>query len=500
MNRIHFLCMEDMVPKNHLLRKIEKAIDWRFIYEEVEGLYGEERWGKPGVDPVSLFKIVMLQYIYGIPSMRQMIREIEVNVAYRWFIGYDIDEHVPHFSTFGKNYTRRFAGTDVFERIFIRILQEAASCGFLDTSAVFIDGTHIKANANKKKNRKVEVEIPAKNYQKQLEEEIGVDRKAHDKKPLKKHNDDDNTPPPTKEITQSTTDPECGLFHKGEHEKQFAYIANTACDKYNFILDFEVGAGNLHDSVMFDDLYKRISKHYPKTEAIAVDAGYKTPWIMKQIIDSGKIPCVPYKRPMTKEGFFKKYDFVYDKFFDCYLCPENQVLRYSTTNREGYKEYKSDPKICAHCPNLQKCTQSKSCQKLFTRHVWANYMEIAEHCRYVPEYKEIYRQRKETIERVFADAKQKHGLRYTTLRGLQKVKMQVTLTFACMNLKKLAKWKFGDTPFLLLILSFVRKFFFIYEKTPYATHRTSFRLQSERREPKLPPFKCFRIPILLLLM
>lgn len=464
MKRIHFLCLEDIVPKNHLLRKIEKAIDWSFIYEEVEGLYGEERWGKPGVDPVSLFKIVMLQCIYGIPSMRQMIREIEVNVAYRWFIGYDIDEQVPHFSTFGKNYTRRFAGTDIFERIFIHILNEAASCDFLDTSAVFIDGTHIKANANKKKNRKVEVEIPAKNYQKQLEQEIEADRKAHEKKPLKKHNDDDNTPPPTKEITQSTTDLECGLFHKGEHEKQFAYISNTACDKHNFILDFEVGAGNLHDSVMFDDLYRRISKHYPETDAIAVDAGYKTPWIMKQIIDSGKIPCVPYKRPMTKEGFFKKYDFVYDKFFDCYLCPENQVLRYSTTNREGYKEYKSDPKICAHCQSLQKCTQSKSCQKLFIRHVWADYMEIAEHCRYVPEYKEIYRQRKETIERVFADAKQKHGLRYTALRGLQKVKMQVTLTFACMNLKKLATWKFRDTPLLSLFPSLVCQLFFYLQK------------------------------------
>ena len=179
MKRIHFMCLEDMVPKNHLLRAIEQAIDWSFIYEEVKGLYVEERWGNPGIDPVSLIKIVMIQYIYGIPSMRQTIREIEVNNAYRWFIGYDIDEAVPHFSTFGKNYSRRFAGTDIFERIFMRILNEAGACGFLDTKAIFIDGTHIKANANKKKNQKIEVEVSAKKYQEQLDAEIEADRAAH---------------------------------------------------------------------------------------------------------------------------------------------------------------------------------------------------------------------------------------------------------------------------------------------------------------------------------
>ena len=123
------------------------------------------------------------------------------------------------------------------------------------------------------------------------------------------------------------------------------------------------------------------------------------------------------------------------------MCPKNQVLNYSTTNRDGYREYKSDPKICACCPYRAQCTESKDCQKLVTRHVWDDYMELAEDYRHTPEYKEIYDRRKETIERVFADAKEKHGMRYTRLRGLQRVSMQVTLTFACMNLKKLAKWK-----------------------------------------------------------
>ena len=111
--QIKFLCLEDLVPQDHLLRDIDRAIDFKFIYDEVKGLYGESVWGKPGIDPVCLFKIVFIQYIFGIRSMRQTIKEIEVNTAYRWFIGYDIGETIPHFSTFGKNYTRRFKDTNL---------------------------------------------------------------------------------------------------------------------------------------------------------------------------------------------------------------------------------------------------------------------------------------------------------------------------------------------------------------------------------------------------
>jgi transposase len=439
--QIQFLCLEDLVPEDHLLRQIDRAIDFGFIYEEVKGLYSEIEWGKPGIDPVSLFKIVMIQYLFGIRSMRQTIKEIEVNTAYRWFIGYNIGEPIPHFSTFGKNYARRFKDTDVFERIFVRILQEAVRCGFVDASAVFIDGTHIKACANKKKATNEIVELQAKQYQQQLEEEINHDRDAHGKKPLKDPDDDLPKPPETKSIKQSTTDPQSGLFHKGEHEKCFAYVSNTACDRHNFILDFEIGAGNIHDSRMFDGLYDKLLHQFPEINVIAVDAGYKTPWIMKQIIDSNRIPAVPYKRPMTKEGYFKKYEFVYDEYYDCVLCPANQVLAYSTTNRDGNREYKSNPTYCKDCKFLSQCTQSKAQQKLVTRHIWEPYMELAEDYRHTPQYRDIYKMRGQTIERVFADAKEKHAMRYTQLRGLQKVKMQVTLTFACMNLKKLATWK-----------------------------------------------------------
>lgn len=447
--QLNMVCIEDLVPKDHILRDIDKAIDFSFIYDEVRNLYSADT-GRPSIDPVVLFKIVLIQYTFGIRSMRQTIKEIEVNNAYRWFLGYDLLEPIPHFSTFGKNYSRRFADSDIFERIFAHILEEAVKSGFVDASAVFIDATHIKANANNKKYVNELVKIEAKNYQKELTEEINKDRSEHGKKPLKddkKDNNDDgnnnsgSSSSGTKNIKKSTTDPECGLFHKGEHKVQFAYTAHTACDKHNFILDVDVAAGNVHDSVMFDGLYKKVISKFPEAEMVGIDSGYKTPWIMKQIFDSGRLPATPYKRPMTKKGFFKKYEYVYDEYFDQYICPNNKLLNYSTTNRDGNREYKSNPEDCKHCPYRENCTESKAFQKIVTRHVWEDYMERAEDVRLSPKGKDIYKLRCETIERVFADAKEKHAMRYTQFRGIARLKMQVLLTFSCMNLKKLAKWK-----------------------------------------------------------
>lgn len=436
---IKMISIEDLVPQDHILRDIDAAIDFDFIYDLVEDLYSKNT-GRPSIDPVVLFKIILIKYLFGIRSMRETIKEIEVNMAYRWFLGYGMTDKIPHFSTFGKNYVRRFAGTDIFERIFECILLEAVKCNFVDASATFIDATHIKASANKRKATNKTVKIKAKNYHDELMKEIEKDRKEHGKKPLKNKDDDDDNPP-TKTIKESTTDPECGLFHKGEHKVEYAYTAHTACDKHNFILSCAVSAGNVHDSVMFDGLYKNVIEKFPEIDMVGLDSGYKTPWIMKQIFDDGRLPATPYKRPMTKKGFFKKYEYVYDEYYDCVICPENQILKYSTTNRDGYREFKSDPKICANCPSRHKCTESKNCVKVVVRHVWEDYIEQSEDVRLSPKGKEIYALRSQTIERVFADAKEKHFMRYTHYRGLEKIRMEVMLIFACMNLKKLAKWK-----------------------------------------------------------
>ena len=436
---IEMLCVDMLVPQDHLLRKIDAAVDFTRIYDLVEDLYCEDN-GRPSCDPVVLFKLVMIQHLFGIRSLRQTLRDAEVNVAYRWFLGYTMSQRLPHFATVSYAFRNRFTA-EVIEGVFRWILEEVARAGYLSPEVVFVDGTHIKANANLKKHVKKSIPIAAKHYQEQLDEEIEADRSAHGKKPLKK-DDDDDTPsasPKQKTVIESTTDPESGVFHKGEHKKCFAYEAHTVCDRRGYVLETEVTPGNVHDSVAFDAVFERLTEHYPEVQVVTADAGYKTPWICKQIFDSGRIPSLPYKRPMTKKGNLPWYEYVYDEYYDCVLCPQNKVLSYATTNRDGYREYKSDPKICANCPTRELCTHSKDCVKTVQRHIWKEYEELADDARYVPEYQDLYKKRKETIERAFADAKEKHAMRYTQYRGLAQVTNWVKLKFAAMNLKKLAK-------------------------------------------------------------
>ena len=121
------------------------------------------------------------------------------------------------------------------------------------------------------------------------------------------------------------------------------------------------------------------------------------------------------------------------------MCPEDHVLTYRTTDREGYREYKSRGTHCAHCPSLGECTHSKSHVKTVTRHVWEKDMEMVEVIRHTRGNKEIYARRKETIERIFGTAKEQHGSRYTQYIGKARMEMKAGLTFACMDLKKLAR-------------------------------------------------------------
>ena len=145
---------------------------------------------------------------------------------------------------------------------------------------------------------------------------------------------------------------------------------------------------------------------------------------------------------MTRKGNLPWYEYVYDEYYDCILCPQNQILSYATTNREGNREYKSKSYICKNCPVRERCTENQQCTKTVTRHVWHDYIERAEDVRHSPIGKKTYSLRSQTIERVFADAKEKHAMRYTPYRGLPAVTAWVKLKFAAMNLKKLAihKW------------------------------------------------------------
>lgn len=437
--------LDDLVPQDHLVRTLETTIDWKFIYPLVRSLYSD--FGRRSIDPVVLFKMLFINYTFGINSMRKTCEEIKVNMAYRWFLGISVYEEVPNYSTWSKNYQRRYKDSKVFDQIFNHIIRHGIDNGFIDTTTIFGDGTHRKANANTRKATDKEVEIVTKIYEKELLEEINKERIENGKKPFEtldkkeyvfdEESGEEIELKKTKHIKESTTDPECGMFHKGEKQKCFAYTHMTMCDRNGYVLFNKVAPGNTHDSVIFSEIYDELINSYENIKNICLDAGFNTAPICHQILSSGRKAFLPYKRPMTKKEYLKKQEYVYDEHLDIYICPNEKDLHYVTTNREGYKIYKSNSQDCKGCPFLSRCTKSKNHEKVITRHVWETDKEETNHIRYTEEWKNIYPKRKEIIERVFADAKENHGMRFTRLKGIEKNQHESLIIFSCHNLKKL---------------------------------------------------------------
>ncbi len=277
-------------------------INFDFIYPLVEHTYSHT--GRPSVDPAVLIKLVLIQYLFGIRSMRQTIKEVETNMAYRWFLGYDFNQKIPHFSTFGKNYVRRFAETEVFEHIFYRILKQAMEAGLVDPDVAFVDSTHVKANANKHKFHKKLIRKETRVYQEVLEDEINVSRVAEGKKPFARKESQEE-----KESKISDTDPESGYYVKGEREKQFAYSFHTACDTNGFILGSIVTPGNIHDSQQLIPLIEKLKNTLSTPLVVVADAGYKTPIIAKYLWSQGIEACFRILDQKEKKAYFRNERF-----------------------------------------------------------------------------------------------------------------------------------------------------------------------------------------------
>lgn len=450
--------LEDLVPQDHLLRKIDKAIDFSFIDEICRPYYCENN-GRPAIEPEKLFRMLFIGYLYGIRSERRLIEEVKVNIAYRWFLGYNLEDKIPDVSVIWQNRLRRYNGSDVPQQIFDNIVRQAMEHGLVGGKILYSDSTHLKADANKNKFIEREVQKETQGYIHALNEAINEDRKLHGKKPLKfngdeqKENDEDEnedyfdddkgnggTKVETKKIKESTTDPESGFMHRDGKPQGFFYLDHRTVDaKANIITDVYVTPGNTNDVKPYIGRVKaQIEKFGFDVKAVGLDAGYNVSNICKQLYDMGIRAAMGKRRGCQKKGKFGKYKFTYIKDWDVYICPERNYLEYVTTDRDGYREYKCKNDRCANCPRRQECLTDKQKTKSLRRHIWEDYKDEAYTFTHTEEGKKIYSKRKETIERSFADSKELFGLRYCRMRGLYKVSEQCLLTAAVQNMKKIA--------------------------------------------------------------
>lgn len=425
--------IEEMIPQDHFLRVIEKYFDWDFIYEEVEKQY--PMFGRPSIDPVVLFKIHILKFLFNEDSLRRTYENLKYNNLYRWFIGYGLNEEVPDHSTYSQNYKRKFSKLekDILQTVFDKVIDLLIEQKCLDTTDIYIDSTNTKAYANKKKNHKEIINVEVKKYQKELDLEMAL-IKLHDEElneeeyfeevqRIIKCNEEVQTNEVIgqKEIIVSDTDKDAGMLYKNEKEKMFGFNSTVISENNNYALVVDVNPSNMHDSVAFYSAFEKLLEKFTAEDidTFLGDAAYKTPHICKILIDLGITPLFPYTRLGYKKDYFKKYEFIYDEYNDIYICPGEKDLIPTSINKEGYLVYKADSKDCISCPLKGKCTKMKSKQIL--RHVWEGYKEMVEELRHDIKNKEKYKERSSHIERLFADGKMKFGLSKTYFRTKERV-------------------------------------------------------------------------------
>ena len=172
--------------------------------------------------------------------------------------------------------------------------------------------------------------------------------------------------------------------------------------------------------------------------AVGLDAGYASAAIAKGLEDRGIAGVTGYRADPAEAGMMRRSRFAYDRENEVYRCPRGQPLTYALTDRDGYRHYRSDQKICSACPQLASCTTNGKAERTITRHVWQDARERADARRLTDWGKRVYARRKETVERSFADAKQLFGHRYARFRGLMRVQCQCLMAAAAQNMKKIA--------------------------------------------------------------
>ncbi len=434
---MEFVTIESLVPQEHILRKISKHIDFGFIDEKTKHLYSE-KMGRPAIPPVVLFKAIFIGYLFGIRSERELVRQIQVNVAYRWFLGYKLTDNVFDDSTLSQNRRRRFNDSTIYQEIFDEIVYLAISNKLVTGETLYTDSTHLRANANNNKYTKESVEVSARAYIEGLDEAVDKARKEKGKKSFNRG--DDDTPPKTKEIRKSKIDPDSGYMRRDRKPEGFYYLDHRTTDgKYAIITDTTVTAGNVHDSVPYlGILDKQISRYGFKVKEVGLDSGYNSVIIHKGLEDRNIFGVTGRKSQRRDVDLLLRKEYKYDKERDEYICPNGERLGLSTIDRNGNKIYKSKSIVYAFCEKLGICTKNKKHEKVINRHIFEDVNERATENRRSTRGRELYKRRKETVERSFADAKQLHGHRYARYRGLSKVTMQCLLCAAVQNMKKIS--------------------------------------------------------------
>lgn len=399
--------LESLIPEDHHLRRLDRVLDLSFVHEAVQNCYCQDN-GRPSIDPEVVLRLFLLQALEGIAHVRDLMRQVQVPLAYRWFIGYRVDEKLPDHSTLSKALDR--FGDQVFDELFERSVAQCKKSGLIEGKVLHVDATTIRADLDRERVNKPD----------------SPDRDArYGKFPGKR------TAP--------------------------GYKQHTVADgKARVVLGLSVTAANRHEDGeavgLVDDAITRLDR---PPEVVCADAAYGSGSNAAAMESRGIRFVSPPRKAFNYRGdkLYTVEDFEYNESEDVFVCPAGKRLKYVYTEKKrGRRIYRTRRSNCRDCRLKSECTKAER-RLIQVSPDHGSLVRLRADSK-TDSFKQLYRSRAPVIEGVFAESKQWHGLRRAWRRGLSKMRVQCLLIAAVINLKRVtaANSPLSTIPFVLRVL------------------------------------------------
>jgi transposase len=424
----YYFRLDDQVPENHLLRLIDRHVNFEFIRAKLKDAYSDG--GRPSVDPELLLRMLLVGYLYGVTSERKLVEELRMHLAWRWFTGLGFDQEIPHHSTFSKNRHGRFQDSNLFQEFFEEIVARCVKAGLVKGEHMSVDGSFIQANADHHSRvpreqlaEVAKVNCTVREYVAELERENPVE------------------PPVPQQEKVSTTDPDSTYATKGGPARLGYYdnylVDNASC----VIVGVQATPARLsQESVAARDMIERYrERHGSLPQSLAADTTYGNGELLQWLEERGIAPYIRVKEnPNGPTDLYGIDKFTYLPEENCYLCPAGKLLKYVGINaRNRTHVYYSTVKRCRDCPQKSCCTRGK--YRTLAIHTCEPARQRAHALAKTPEFAISQRARRK-VEALFAELKNYIGLRRLRLRRMRFVREQFYMAATVQNLKRLVRF------------------------------------------------------------
>ncbi|MBC7830630.1 MAG: transposase [Hyphomicrobium sp.] len=433
-------CLDEAVPADHRAREIAAVLDLSWVHAELAPHYSH--LGRPSIDPVLMIRMLILGYVFAIRSERLLCREVQVNLAYRWFCGLSIEDKIPDHSAFSRARNERFRDSDIFRRVFERVVDACIAAGLVGGEGFAVDASLIAADANKQRS------IPGKDWDKNRDPETASRAVKEYLATL-----DDAAFGAASDVTPkfvSSSDPAAQWTGAMRGPAFFAYADNYLIDvKFGIIMDVEASRAIRQAEVgAAKTMIERTEERFGlKPERLAADTAYGSAANLNWLVNEKQIaPHIPViDKSKREDGTFSREDFTFDKARDIYICPAGKEL--TTTGRIVNVEqllYRASKLDCDGCPLKMRCCPKEPARKI-PRSIHEDARDVARALAGTEAFEQSCRDRKR-VEMLFAHLKRILRLGRLRLRGPRGAQDEFTLAAIAQNLRRLAKFVARSPP------------------------------------------------------